>query len=73
MIKITGIVIVMCILNLVAMNMYMRILPTSDVMRIELKQLKPFEKIWFMLTGWLIIITPICVAISAIILIFRYL
>ena len=73
MIKITAILIVACVLNSIGMRMYLCVLPKSDIIRIELKQFKLFERIWFMISGWLIISTPICVAISVVILIFRYL
>lgn len=51
MVKITAVLIVMCILDVIGMNLYVHGLPMSDVMRIKLKKLTPFEKVCFMLMG----------------------
>lgn len=73
MIKITAVLIVMCILDVIGMSLYVHGLPMSEVMRIKLKKLTPFEKVCFMLTGWIIIATLFCVTISAVMLIWWYL
>lgn len=73
MIKITAVLIVMCISDVIGMSLYVHGLPMSEVMRIKLNKLTPFEKVCFMLMGWIIIATLFCVAISAVMLIWRYL
>ena len=61
MIKITAVLIAICILDVIGMNLYVHGLPMSDVMQIKLKKLTFFfEKVCFMLMGWIIIATLFC-------------
>lgn len=51
MIKITAVLIAICILDVIGMNLYVHGLPMSEVMRIKLKKLTPFEKVCFYANG----------------------
>lgn len=73
MVKLTAILLVLYFVNLIAYRIYFSSLSELDKCRIALKKFTKFEYGWLSLTGLSTIMVLICVTISLIMLILKFL
>ena len=73
MIKFTAVLVVLYALNCFFFNLYFSGSSFSDKVRLSfIKQYNKAENVWFTIIGIMRLLTPICIGISVLMLVFKY-